>query len=68
MAESTDTYPRHLDWLRYLSAFLLFTYALSKLVGRQFTLPPQTALRDGWIAHRGKTGTDGTFPIFFELR
>ncbi|HLW51744.1 MAG TPA: hypothetical protein VKW06_02785 [Candidatus Angelobacter sp.] len=45
MAEPTDTYPRHLDWLRYLSALLLFIYASSKLAGRQFTLPPETALR-----------------------
>jgi len=45
MAESTDSYPKYLDWLRYLSAFLLFTYGLSKLLGRQFTLPPEMALR-----------------------
>lgn len=37
--------PKYLDWLRYLSAFLLFTYALSKMLGRQFTLPPEIALR-----------------------
>jgi len=45
MVESTDLYPKHLDWLRYLSALLLFTYGLSKLLGRQFTLPPEMALR-----------------------
>lgn len=45
MAESTDTYPKYLDWLRYLSAFLLFTYGSSKLVGRQFHVPPGMALR-----------------------
>ena len=45
MAESTDSYPKYLDWLRYLSAMLLFTYGLSKLLGRQFTLPPEVALR-----------------------
>lgn len=45
MAESTDPYPKYLDWSRYLSAFLLFTYGLSKLLGRQFTLPPEVALR-----------------------
>jgi hypothetical protein len=38
-------YPKYLDWLRYLSAFLLFTYASSKLLGRQFSLPPGIALR-----------------------
>src|SRR5215467_15130049 len=42
---SADPYPRYLDWLRYLSAFLLFTYGSSKLLGRQFTLPPEMALR-----------------------
>jgi hypothetical protein len=45
MAESTDSYPKYLDWLRYLSAFLLFTYGSSKLLGRQFTVPPGMALR-----------------------
>src|SRR6478752_6948970 len=43
--ESASPYPRYLDWLRYLSAFLLFTYALSKMLGRQFSLPPEIALR-----------------------
>ena len=38
-------YPKYLDVLRYLSAFLLFTYGSSKLLGRQFTLPPEIALR-----------------------
>lgn len=45
MAKSTDTYPKYLDWLRYLSAFLLFAYGLAKLVGRQFHVPPGMALR-----------------------
>ena len=45
MAEFTAPYPKYLDWLRYLSAFLLFTYGLSKLLGRQFTLPAEIALR-----------------------
>lgn len=39
--ESAAPYPRYLDWLRYLSAFLLFTYAASKLLDRQFSLPPE---------------------------
>ena len=43
MAEPADPYPKYLDWLRFLSAFLLFIYGSSKLLGRQFTLPPQTA-------------------------
>jgi hypothetical protein len=43
--ESAAPYPKYLDWLRYVSAFLLFTYASSKLLGRQFTLPPEIALR-----------------------
>lgn len=45
MAESTDAYPKYLDWLRFLSALLLFAYGSSKLLGRQFTLPPAMALR-----------------------
>jgi hypothetical protein len=43
--ESAARYPRYLDWLRYVSAFLLFTYAASKMLGRQFSLPPEIALR-----------------------
>ena len=45
MAESTDPYPKYLDWLRYLSAFLLFAYGSSKLVGRQFHVPAALASR-----------------------
>lgn len=45
MAEDTVPYPKFLDWVRYLSSFLLFTYASSKMLGRQFTLPPDIALR-----------------------
>lgn len=36
-------YPRYLDWLRYLSAYLLFTYGVSKLAGWQFSLSPDIA-------------------------
>lgn len=43
--ESAAPYPKYLDWLRYVSAFLLFTYASSKMLGRQFSLPPEIALR-----------------------
>src|SRR5579864_2919084 len=43
--ESAAPYPKYLGWLRYVSAFLLFTYALSKMLGRQFSLPPEIALR-----------------------
>lgn len=45
MLESTDHYPRHLRWLRFLSAFLLLLYGSIKVVGTQFHLPPGTALR-----------------------
>lgn len=45
MAESADAYSRYLDWLRYISAFLLFTSGSSKLLHRQFTLPAEVALR-----------------------
>jgi uncharacterized membrane protein YphA (DoxX/SURF4 family) len=36
-------YPKYLDWLRYLSAYLLFSYGVSKLAGWQFSLPPEIA-------------------------
>src|SRR5579885_1330177 len=45
MADFPPRYPKYLDWLRYLSAWLLFTYGSSKLLGKQFTLPPETALK-----------------------
>jgi hypothetical protein len=44
-ADFRAPYPKYLDLLRYLSAFLLFTYGSSKLLGRQFSLPPEIALR-----------------------
>jgi hypothetical protein len=52
MAEPTAPYPKHLDWLRYLSALLLFLYGSAKVVTRQFHVPPEMALRTGWIAQR----------------
>ncbi len=45
MAASSDPYPKYLDWLRYLSAFLLLLYGSSKLLGRQFGVAPELALR-----------------------
>jgi hypothetical protein len=45
MAASIDRYPKYLDWLRYLSAFLLLIYGSSKLLGRQFSVAPELALR-----------------------
>jgi len=45
MDTSADPYPKYLDWLRYLSAFLLLLYGSSKLLGRQFSVPPGLALR-----------------------
>ncbi len=45
MPESTDSYPKYLDWLRFLSAWLLFLYGSSKLLHRQFSLPPGVALQ-----------------------
>jgi hypothetical protein len=45
MDTSADLYPKYLDWLRYLSAFLLLLYGSSKLLGRQFSVPPGLALR-----------------------
>jgi hypothetical protein len=45
MAASIDHYPKYLPWLRYLSAFLLLLYASGKLLGRQFSVAPELALR-----------------------
>lgn len=36
-------YPRYLDWLRYICAFLLYFYGVSKLTGHQLTVPPGMA-------------------------
>jgi hypothetical protein len=38
-------YPKYLDWLRYVCAYLLFTYGLSKLGGVQFHTSPEIAQR-----------------------
>lgn len=45
MAESRNPYPRYLDCLRFLAAFLLFLYGSSKLLGRQFSLPAEVATK-----------------------
>lgn len=45
MAESTGRYPKYLDWLRFLSAFLLLLYGSVKVVSTQFHIPPGTGLR-----------------------
>jgi hypothetical protein len=42
---AVERYPPALDGLRYVSAWLLYLYALSKLAGFQFTLPPGTRER-----------------------
>jgi hypothetical protein len=36
-------YPKYLDWLRYLCAFLLYFYGMAKLTGHQLTVPPGMA-------------------------
>ncbi len=36
-------YPKYLDWLRYVGAFLLYLYGVSKLAGHQLTVPPDLA-------------------------
>ena len=38
-------YPRRLDWLRYICAFLLYMYGMSKLMHLQFSLGPKLANR-----------------------
>src|SRR3954471_2316240 len=45
LADDLKPYPRYINWMRYLSAWLLFTYGLSKLAGVQFGLPPDVARR-----------------------
>lgn len=40
MVESAAPYPKYLDWLRFLSAFLLLSYGSIKVVGTQFHIPP----------------------------
>jgi len=36
-------YPKYLDWLRYLSAWMLYVYGVSKLTGHQLTAPSGVA-------------------------
>jgi hypothetical protein len=38
-------YPRQLDWFRYICAFLLYMYGMSKLMHLQFSLGPKLANR-----------------------
>jgi hypothetical protein len=45
MVESTESHPRYLDWLRFLSALLLLLYGSIKVVSTQFHVPPGTNLR-----------------------
>ena len=45
-------YPKYLDWLRYLSAWMLYFYGVSKLTGHQLTVPP-------WVAHKPIGSLDG---------
>jgi hypothetical protein len=46
-AEFAAPYPKYLDWVRYVSAFLLFTYASSKMLGRQFMDMSRFAIDSG---------------------
>ncbi len=45
-------YPKYLDWLRYLCAWFLFFYGISKLTGHQLTVP-------GWVAKQPIGSLDG---------
>jgi len=45
MAASINHYPKYLDRLRYVSAFLLLLYGSSKLLGKQFSVAPELALK-----------------------
>jgi hypothetical protein len=43
--QKAGRYPRYLDWLRYISAFLLMSYGASKLAHLQFHLNHTLAAR-----------------------
>ena len=43
--ECVQPYPKHLDWLRYFCAFLLYTYGMSKLLHLQFNMSSELAQR-----------------------
>ena len=43
--EDPRGYPKHLDWLRYLCAFMLYMYGVSKLLHLQFNLAAELAPR-----------------------
>jgi hypothetical protein len=45
-------YPKYLDWLRYLSALLLYFYGVSKLTGHQLVVP-------SWVAQKPIGSLDG---------
>jgi hypothetical protein len=45
-------YPRYLDWLRYISALLLYFYGISKLTGHQLVVP-------SWVAQKSIGSLDG---------
>ena len=43
VSRTMKPYPKALDWARYICAFLLFTYGISKVRGVQFTVPQDLA-------------------------
>ena len=45
MQPSAQTYPGRLDWLRYICAFLLYMYGMSKLAHMQLNLGPAISSR-----------------------
>lgn len=45
-------YPKYLDWLRYLSAWMLYFYGVSKLTGHQLVVP-------AWVAQKPIGSLDG---------
>ncbi len=45
-------YPKYLDWLRYLSAWMLYFYGVSKLTGHQLVVP-------SWVAQKPIGSLDG---------
>lgn len=47
-----NSYPKYLDWLRYICALLLYFYGVSKVTGHQLTVP-------SWVAQKPIGSLDG---------
>src|ERR1700753_3888366 len=52
MSREVKPYPKYLDWLRYLCAWMLYFYGVSKLTGHQLVVP-------SWVAQKPIGSLDG---------